>query len=213
MASSQKGIGVPVKLIHEAEGHVVTIELKTGEMYRGELFDVEDNWNCQVKDVTATAKDGRVSQLDHIYVRGSRIRFVIVPDMLKNAPMFKRIDPKNKGKVRHRHGAPPACMPYNLGACMREMLMRRAPQSRHYQWASVAAGERPRCAQQQRLRRGNETVAHGSYFLIFFDVLLTSSNCHVRDLLVILNSPSQKRNVLCEKHEHMAQQKGMRMSA
>jgi hypothetical protein len=24
----------------------------------------------------------------------SRIRFMIVPDMLKNAPMFKRIDPK-----------------------------------------------------------------------------------------------------------------------
>ena len=99
MATSQKGIGVPVKLIHEAEGHVVTLELKTGEMYRGELFDVEDNWNCQLKDVTATAKDGRVSQLDHIYVRGGRIRFVIVPDMLKNAPMFKRIDPKHKGKV------------------------------------------------------------------------------------------------------------------
>ncbi|GAX74137.1 hypothetical protein CEUSTIGMA_g1586.t1 [Chlamydomonas eustigma] len=99
MATSQKGIGVPVKLIHEAEGHVVTIELKSGEMYRGELFDVEDNWNCQVKDVTATAKDGRVSQLDHIYVRGSRIRLIIVPDMLKNAPMFKRIDPKNKGKA------------------------------------------------------------------------------------------------------------------
>jgi small nuclear ribonucleoprotein D3 len=101
MATSQKGIGVPVKLIHEAEGHVVTIELKSGEMYRGELFDVEDNWNCQVKDVTATAKDGRVSQLDHIYVRGGRIRLIIVPDMLKNAPMFKRIDPKNKGKVSH----------------------------------------------------------------------------------------------------------------
>lgn len=40
-----------------------------------------------------------VLQLDHIYVRGSRIRFFIVPDMLKNAPMFKRIDPKNKGKA------------------------------------------------------------------------------------------------------------------
>ena len=88
-----------IQLIHEAEGHVVTIELKSGEMYRGELFDVEDNWNCQLKDVTATAKDGKVSQLDHIYVRGSRIRFFIVPDMLKNAPMFKRIDPKNKGKA------------------------------------------------------------------------------------------------------------------
>mmetsp|Transcript_12375 Transcript_12375/g.26729 ORF Transcript_12375/g.26729 Transcript_12375/m.26729 type:complete len:124 (-) Transcript_12375:760-1131(-) len=99
MATSQKGIGIPVKLIHEAIGHVVTVELKSGEMYRGELFEAEDNWNCQLKDVTATGKDGRVAQLDHIFVRGSRIRFIIVPDMLKNAPMFKRIDPKHKGKA------------------------------------------------------------------------------------------------------------------
>lgn len=70
MATSQKGIGVPIKLMHEAEGHVITVELKGGEMYRGELFDAEDNWNCQLKDVTATGRDGRVSQLDHIFVRG-----------------------------------------------------------------------------------------------------------------------------------------------
>jgi small nuclear ribonucleoprotein D3 len=34
--------------------------------------------------------------MEHIFIRGSRIRYVIVPDMLKNAPMFKRIDPRNK---------------------------------------------------------------------------------------------------------------------
>lgn len=99
MATSQKGIGIPIKLMHESEGHVVTVELKSGESYRGELFEAEDNWNCQLKDVTATAKDGRVSQLEHIFIRGSRIRFMIVPDMLKNAPMFKRIDPKYKSKA------------------------------------------------------------------------------------------------------------------
>ena len=27
------------------------------------------------------------------------MRFLILPDMLKNAPMFKRIDPKYKGKA------------------------------------------------------------------------------------------------------------------
>lgn len=29
-------------------------------------------------------------------VMSFRYRFVIIPDMLKNAPMFKRIDPKMK---------------------------------------------------------------------------------------------------------------------
>lgn len=162
--ASAKGVGIPVKLLHEAEGHVVTVELKSGENYRGELIEAEDNWNCQMKNVQATAKvrtrashcverctrtpvhaftpggsikrhtgqlthafeqDGRASNLEHIFVRGSRIRcafagasgllccdkcsrvwllsaavlphrFMIIPDMLKNAPMFKRIDPKHK---------------------------------------------------------------------------------------------------------------------
>lgn len=34
-----------------------------------------------------TGRDGRVSQLDQVYIRGSMIRFFIVPDMLQNAPM------------------------------------------------------------------------------------------------------------------------------
>ncbi len=99
MGTSLKGVGIPVKLIHESEGHVITVELKTGEMYRGQLVDAEDNWNCQLKDVTATGRDGRVSQLNHIFIRGSRVRLMVVPDMLKNAPMFKRIDPKYKNKA------------------------------------------------------------------------------------------------------------------
>ena len=96
--TSAKGVGIPIKLMHEAEGHVVTVrtnhqlslmlarllctykehsaiimvhrlpqlaltlnchsqaELKSGESYRGELFEAEDNWNVQLKNVTATAK-------------------------------------------------------------------------------------------------------------------------------------------------------------
>jgi small nuclear ribonucleoprotein D3 len=31
------GVGVPVKLMHESIGHVVTVEVKTGQTYRGKL--------------------------------------------------------------------------------------------------------------------------------------------------------------------------------
>eukprot|EP01024_Parvocaulis_polyphysoides_P064667 TRINITY_DN7528_c0_g1_i12.p4 TRINITY_DN7528_c0_g1~~TRINITY_DN7528_c0_g1_i12.p4 ORF type:complete len:126 (-),score=22.82 TRINITY_DN7528_c0_g1_i12:1206-1583(-) len=96
--TSQKGVGIPIKLLHEAVGHTVTIELKTGETFRGDMISVEDNWNLQLKEVTATARDGRTTKMEHIFVRGSHIRFAIVPDMLKNAPMFKRVDPKFVGK-------------------------------------------------------------------------------------------------------------------
>jgi small nuclear ribonucleoprotein D3 len=61
--TSLKGVGIPVKLLHEAEGHVVTVELKTGEMYRGQLHLAEDNWNVQIKDVSATGRDGHVTQV------------------------------------------------------------------------------------------------------------------------------------------------------
>ena len=144
------------------------MELKSGEIYRGELHDAEDNWNVQLTNVQATARDGKVrrcpavccphclpelasslvcmpmrssgcipqaaaavtgcpdhhtdsrqralpcacspcrtcmpypschllhppscrqvSHMEHIFIRGSRVRYVIVPDMLKNAPMVR----------------------------------------------------------------------------------------------------------------------------
>merc|ERR1712062_23803 len=88
-------IGVPIKVLHEAEGHIITCETITGEVYRGKLIEAEDNMNCQMTAVTVTYRDGRVAQLENIYIRGSKIRFLILPDMLKNAPMFK-----NQGRGR-----------------------------------------------------------------------------------------------------------------
>ena len=35
-------IGVPIKVLHEAEGHIVTCETNTGEVYRGKLIEAED---------------------------------------------------------------------------------------------------------------------------------------------------------------------------
>lgn len=82
-------IGIPIKLLHEAEGHIITLETTVGEVYRGKLLEAEDNMNCQMVNVTLTARDGRVTQVEQIFIRGSMIRFFILPDMLKNAPMFK----------------------------------------------------------------------------------------------------------------------------
>jgi len=90
-------IGVPIKVLHEAEGHVVTVETTTGEIYRGKLVEAEDNMNSQMQSVTVTYRDGRVAQLEHIYVRGSKIRFLILPDMLKNAPMLKNMATRGRG--------------------------------------------------------------------------------------------------------------------
>lgn len=63
-AATASEVGVPVKLLHEAEGHPVTIELKNGELYRGHLDTVENTMNCQLKTVVHTARDGRVTRCD-----------------------------------------------------------------------------------------------------------------------------------------------------
>lgn len=90
-------IGVPIKVLHEAEGHTITCETNTGEVYRGKLIEAEDNMNCQMQNITVTYRDGREAQLENVYIRGSKIRFLILPDMLKNAPMFKRPGGKGSG--------------------------------------------------------------------------------------------------------------------
>uniref|UniRef100_A0A0B6ZE91 Small nuclear ribonucleoprotein Sm D3 n=1 Tax=Arion vulgaris TaxID=1028688 RepID=A0A0B6ZE91_9EUPU len=93
-------IGVPIKVLHEAEGHIVTCETSTGEVYRGKLIEAEDNMNCQMANISVTYRDGRVAQLENVYIRGSKIRFFVLPDMLKNAPMFKKVQGKGGGAGR-----------------------------------------------------------------------------------------------------------------
>jgi small nuclear ribonucleoprotein D3 len=95
-------ISIPIRLIHESEGHTVTIELKSGEVYRGFLVSAEDNMNVQIKTVTLTARDGKTTALDTAFIRGSKIRYFIIPDMLKNAPMFKILDPNSKTTSKGR---------------------------------------------------------------------------------------------------------------
>lgn len=50
-----------------------------------------------MSNITVTYRDGRVAQLEQVYIRGSKIRFLILPDMLKNAPMLKSVKNKNQG--------------------------------------------------------------------------------------------------------------------
>jgi small nuclear ribonucleoprotein D3 len=54
--------------------------------------------NIQLKDITYTDRYGKTQQLEQVYIRGSQVRYFIVPDMLKNAPMFKNIGMGSRGK-------------------------------------------------------------------------------------------------------------------
>ena len=91
MAAAKAQVGVPIKLLHEGEGHVVTVELKSGEIYRGRLDESEETMNCSLTDIVCTARDGRVSKMEHVYIRGSRIKFLILPDLRKHSPVFDKV--------------------------------------------------------------------------------------------------------------------------
>ena len=87
-------IGVPIKILHESIGHIVTLETVLGEVFHGKLVDCEDNMNCIMGNITVTYRDGRTSHLEQAYIRGSKVRFLVLPEMLKNCPMFKSIKRK-----------------------------------------------------------------------------------------------------------------------
>ena len=88
--------GIPIRLLHEAESHVITVELKNSEIYRGMLLRGQDNMNLEMTTVTHTARDGQVQKMEQVYIRGSQIRYIVVPDLLKKAPMFSHVS--NAGK-------------------------------------------------------------------------------------------------------------------
>lgn len=47
--------------------------------------------NCQLENINVTQRDGRVTHLDRVYIRGSHVRLFIVPDMLRFVPRARRM--------------------------------------------------------------------------------------------------------------------------
>mmetsp|Transcript_16412 Transcript_16412/g.28725 ORF Transcript_16412/g.28725 Transcript_16412/m.28725 type:complete len:121 (+) Transcript_16412:98-460(+) len=92
-------VGVPIKLLHEAVSHVVTVESRNGDVYRGTVVSTEDNMNVQLRKVHLTRRDGKMSALEHVFIRGSKVRLFILPDILSRAPMFQRVVALKEGKV------------------------------------------------------------------------------------------------------------------
>ena len=84
-------VGIPIVVLHDAEGAVVEVETRKGELIRGLLFEAEDMMNLYVKNAVITdPKTGVVRKSNQVYIRGCEIVFIVLPDMLKHAPMFNR---------------------------------------------------------------------------------------------------------------------------
>lgn len=89
-------VGVPIKLLYEAEGMKISVEMKNGEIYRGLLLGAEDTMNVSLSEVLRTARDGKISKLPNVYLRGSSIRFIALPELLKSAPLFQKVQTQKR---------------------------------------------------------------------------------------------------------------------
>jgi small nuclear ribonucleoprotein D3 len=85
-------VGIPIVVLHDAEGAVIEVETKAGELIRGLLFEAEDQMNLYIKNAVIRDADGGgvKRKTNQVYVRGTEIVFIVLPDMLKHAPMFNR---------------------------------------------------------------------------------------------------------------------------
>ena len=91
-------LGIPIKLLHEATGFSVTLELTSGDIYKGTLQYVEDNMNWWLHDVIHTSPDGSKEKSDSAYLRGSNVLYIIVPEMFANAKLFQTGEVENQQK-------------------------------------------------------------------------------------------------------------------
>jgi LSM domain len=65
--------------------------MKNGEIYRGLLVSAEETMNMSLAEVLRTARNGQITKLQSVYLRGSSVRFIALPELLKNAPVFQKV--------------------------------------------------------------------------------------------------------------------------
>lgn len=87
----------PIRLLHEADGFVVTVETRDGQIFRGTMQGSEDTMNCELRDVSYTDSNGNEGHTDSVYIRGSNILYFVLPDMFANSPIFTEHQKSVKG--------------------------------------------------------------------------------------------------------------------
>jgi small nuclear ribonucleoprotein D3 len=77
----------PVKFLYEAKPFIITIETKNEMKFRGKLVFLENNMNCFLENSMIQEKNGKIRNSRKIFIRGSEIKLVVLPEILKNLPL------------------------------------------------------------------------------------------------------------------------------
>lgn len=55
-----------------------------------------------------TARDGRILRLQNVFLRGAQIKFIVLPDLLKNATILKKIQGMTAKRIESEGGNKPS---------------------------------------------------------------------------------------------------------
>jgi len=89
-----------VRFLMKCQNETVTIELKNGTVLHGTILSVDVKMNTALRTVKMTMRQRDPISLDTINVRGSTIRYFILPDSLPLDTLLIDDAPKPKNKAR-----------------------------------------------------------------------------------------------------------------
>ncbi|KAH8893755.1 Sm-like ribonucleoprotein [Thozetella sp. PMI_491] len=89
-----------VRFLMKCANETVTIELKNGTIVHGTITSVSPQMNTALKNVKMTPKGQDAVALDNMNIRGSTIRYFILPDSLPLDTLLIDDAPKPKNKAR-----------------------------------------------------------------------------------------------------------------
>ncbi|RNF08576.1 small nuclear ribonucleoprotein SmD3 [Trypanosoma rangeli] len=97
---------IPLKVLFDAIGTTISLEVSNGELYTGTLSEVQDNMNVMLTAAKKTVKSGRTVEMKSVFVRGASIVFFQLPDALRTSPalvkagqvMTNALDDRGNGK-------------------------------------------------------------------------------------------------------------------
>ncbi|KFM61724.1 Small nuclear ribonucleoprotein Sm D3, partial [Stegodyphus mimosarum] len=85
---ARPNIGVPVLLLQKFHGKKINVSTNNNEMFVGTLLEAEDNMNLSLSNVTVTLCSGKTLDMINVYIKGSRIRYINLPDEAKETVSY-----------------------------------------------------------------------------------------------------------------------------
>merc|ERR1711976_103386 len=90
-----------VRFLMKLNNQNVIVEMKTDEVVQGMIYNVENTMNMHLKNVKFTNRFGMEKNFKTMCLRGSNIRFIILPENLQIETILFDDRPK-QGKPRNR---------------------------------------------------------------------------------------------------------------